>query len=196
MSLESFAQEVIYEPYSQMLFVTGNEKREFSGVAIESPEDEIRVLTCWHATEGFTAPKVVTAQFFDSQQDTRLSAIFDMQVKKLNSDKDIMLVSTKNTRKIKIKKLKIGRAQLNVGDVGTSYGYSGSINLISNKGSVSNIVPTTNGGNKILRVNIRPISGMSGGPFIIKEEVYGIQSSGRDNYVDYCPADQLLEFVK
>ena len=54
----------------------------------------------------------------------------------------------------------------------------------------------TQGGAKIMAVSAPVVYGMSGGGLLYKDELCGVQSSGKNNRVSYCPADQLVEFIK
>jgi len=54
----------------------------------------------------------------------------------------------------------------------------------------------TLGDAQILSCSGKKIFGLSGGPLTFDNKVYGIQSSGSADTVLYCPADQVLEFIK
>lgn len=186
-----------YIPHAKLSFKTPTELRAFSGVVIDSPEDTITVLTCWHGTMGFSSPKTITVQLFQPTVDnTQLSAILQLRVIKFNPDKDILLLSSPNTLKLKIKKLKIATNQLLPNVETKSYGYADSIKLIENNSRIIDYNSMSVGGSSILYVNALVVSGMSGGGLLRNEMLYGIQSVGGNNKVGYCPADQILIFLK
>lgn len=189
------AQE--YGPHAKLTFESSSESREFSGTIIESEESKINVLTCWHGTMGFTNPKIMITQIFtDRVENTQLSAIISLDVQKANADKDILLLSGPNNLGLKIKRMKIGRSTLVKGAKTVSYGYSQSNRLIKNDSLVLNYDYSTELGSPIMSVQAPVIYGMSGGGLEHGGELYGVQSSGKDGVVSYCPADQLVEFVK
>ena len=189
-----FAQE--YGPHAKITFESSAESREFSGTIIESEESKIQVLTCWHGTIGFTNPKVMITQVFtDRVENTQLSANIALDVQKADADKDILLLSGPNNLGLKIKRMKIGRSTLLKGAKTVSYGYSQSNKLIKNNSSVLNYNYSTELGSPIMSVQAPVIYGMSGGGLVYDGELYGVQSSGKNGVVSYCPADQLVEFV-
>jgi hypothetical protein len=191
------AQE--YGPHVKITFQSSSESREFSGTIIDSEESKINVLTCWHATMGFTNPKIMNVRAFaEPVGNTRLSANITLDVQKADADKDIIFLSGPNTLNLKFKRMKIGKAQLVNNAQTLSCGYSQTDRLITNNSSVVIIKDPfkTPKGATILHVHSQVIYGMSGGGLVYNEELYGVQSSGKDGIVSYCPADQLLEFVK
>lgn len=190
-----FSEE--YIPHAKLSFRAVSELRNFSGVVIDSPEDVVTVLTCWHGTMGFQNAKTITVQLFQPAVDnTQLSAILQLKVIKSSPDKDILLLSGPNTLKLKIKKLKIATDQLLPNIETKSYGYAESVKLIENDSRVLDYDSTSVGGSPILYVNALAISGMSGGGLVHNNLLYGIQSVGDNNKVGYCPADQILIFLK
>lgn len=189
------AQE--YGPHAKLTFESSSESREFSGTIIESEESKINVLTCWHGTMGFTNPKKMDVILFaDQVGNTQLSANITLDVQKTDADKDILLLSGSNNLGLKIKRMKIGRSTLVKGAKTVSYGYSQSNRLIKNDSVVLNYDYSTKLGSPIMSVQAPVIYGMSGGGLEHGGELYGVQSSGKDGVVSYCPADQLVEFVK
>lgn len=191
-----FAQE--YIPHARLTFKATTELRAFSGTAIESPDDTIKVITCWHGTMGFQSPKTITAEFFQpAVGNTQLSAKVELSVIKSDPDKDILLLSGPNTLKLKIKKLKLATDQLSPNISTKSYGYTElSTRLITNDSSVRDYNSTTERGFPILFVNAQAVSGMSGGGLIHDDVLYGVQSAGSNGKVAYCPADQVTIFIK
>jgi hypothetical protein len=189
------AQE--YGPHAKLTIEQGYKTIQFSGEIIESPEDEIWALTCWHGTMGFQNVPTMTVEVFQPTVDnTQLSAKVTMKVVKSDPDRDILLLKSKNPLKLKIKRLKIGQSTLLDNTKTLSYGYAMTDILIQNSTSIKDYRSTTQQGNIILSVNGQVVSGMSGGGLLYGDELYGIQSAGKDRVVSYCPADQLLEFVK
>lgn len=191
------AQDIVYSPHAKLMLQAGNELRAFSGTVIESEDSQIKVLTCWHGTMGFHNIKSVDAQLFAPTIDnTRLSANVSLSVVKSDDDKDIMLISGPNPMNIKINRVKIGTSTIFANTKTVSYGYGESTKLIVNDSSVLNYDYSTRKDAKILSVRAPVVYGMSGGGLLYEGELYGVQSSGKDNRVSYCPANQLLEFVK
>ena len=190
-----YSQE--YGPHAKVTLQAGVESRMFSGTVIEYNDDQIKVITCWHGTMGFNTIKVVDAQLFAPPvNNTQLSANVSLSIVKTDNDKDIMLVSGPNPLHLKIKRIKIGKSTLLPNSETTSYGYGQSTRLIVNKSSAMDYDYTTQKGFKVLSVRAPVVYGMSGGGLLHNGELFGVQSSGKDNKVSYCPADQLLEFVK
>jgi hypothetical protein len=108
---------------------------------------------------------------------------------------DILLLSGTNNLGLKIKRLKIGRSTLVNGTKTVSYGYSQSNRFINNDSSILNYDYSTELGSPIMSIQAPVVYGMSGGGLLYNGELYGVQSSGKDGVVSYCPADQLVEFV-
>lgn len=194
---KAFAQDIVYGPHARVILQVGDEIRTFSGTLIDSGEDEIRVLTCWHGTMGFQKPSFIEAHLFSSiVENTQLSANVRLAIKKSDSDKDIMLLFGPNPLKLNLKRVKISKYSLFTNTKTKSYGYGQSAKLIENDSIVLPFEFVTQGGSKILSVRAPVVYGMSGGGLLYNGELSGVQSSGKDNKVSYCPADQLLEFVK
>lgn len=187
-----------YGPHAKLFFKAKTELRTFSGVVIDSPEDKIQIITCWHGTMGFQHAKTITAQIFCPTVDnTQLSVVLNLTVVKSEEDKDVLLLSGPNTLNLKIKRLKIADDRLSPNIKTKSYGYTElSTNLITNDSSPLDYDSTSVGGSPILHVRALAISGMSGGGLMYNDILYGIQSVGDGNRVGYCPSDQILLFLK
>ena len=190
-----WAQE--YGPHAKLTFETSSESRMFSGTVIESDESKIKVLTCWHGTMGFKSVKQMSVQLFcDPVENTQLSATVSLGVVKSDADKDILLLSGPNPLKLNIRRLSIRRDNLPRITETASYGFAQSNKLIKNRSFVLGYDSSTQGGFDIMTVNAPVIYGMSGGGVVYNNELCGVQSSGKDGRVSYCPAEQLVEFVK
>lgn len=190
-----WAQE--YGPHTKVIFDTSSESRMFSGTVIESEESKIKVLTCWHGTMGFKNVKQMSVQLFcDPVENTQLSATVSLGIVRSDADKDILLLSGPNPLKLKIKRLSIRRDNLPRITETASYGFAQSNKLIRNRSFVLSYDSSTQGGFDIMTVNAPVIYGMSGGGVVYNNELCGVQSSGKDGRVSYCPAEQLVEFIK
>ena len=122
-----------FGPHAKVTFKYLDEIRSFSGTVIESPEDKIKVITCWHGTMGFSNPKTMMVEIFQSPEgNTRLSATVELSVAKSDPDRDVLLLFGTNDLKLQIKRLKLANFSL-LKDVKTkSYGYGGTTTLIEN----------------------------------------------------------------
>ncbi len=185
-----------FGPHAKVTFKYLDEIRSFSGTVIESPDDKIKVITCWHGTMGFSNPKTMLVEIFQSPEgNTRLSATIELSVIKSDPDRDVLLLSGPNDLNLQIKRLKLANFSL-LKDVKTeSYGYGGTSTLIINDSIVVDYDTTTQGNNRTLEVSAPVVFGMSGGGLLYNEELYGVQSSGKNNRVRYCPSYQLINFV-
>lgn len=186
-----------FGPHAKVTFKYLDEVRAFSGTVIESPEDKIKVITCWHGTMGFSNPKTMMVEIFQLPEgNTQLSAKVELSVVKSDPDRDVLLLLGDNTLNLQIKRLKLANFSL-LKDVKTkSYGYGGTTTLIENDSVVVDYETTTQGGNRILKVKAPIVFGMSGGGQVYSSDLYGVQSSGKDGFVFYCPSYQLLKFVE
>jgi len=186
----------IFSPHMKLRFKASSETRDFSGTVYSSNEKEIRVITCWHGTMGFSAPKKVIGYLLTDSTDTHMSAKVMLDVIKFDSDKDIMELRASNKLNLRIENLELASYSLLPGVECLSYGYPESDNLLINKSSVLDYDYTTQGKSRILSVRAPAISGMSGGGLEFNNKLYGVQSSGKDNKVSYCPSYQIVEFLK
>ena len=185
-----------FGPHAKVTFKYLDEIRAFSGTVIESPDDKIKVLTCWHGTMGFSNPKTMLVEIFQLPEgNTQLSATIELSVVKSDPDRDVLLLSGPNDLKLQIKKLKLANFSL-LKDVKTkSYGYAGTTTLIENDSVVVDYETTTQAGNRILKARAPVVFGMSGGGQVYNGDLYGVQSSGKDGFVYYCPSYQLIRFA-
>jgi hypothetical protein len=142
-----------FGPHAKVSFKYLDEVRSFSGTVIESPDDKIKVLTCWHGTMGFARPETMMVEIFQLPEgNTQLSATIELQIAKSDSDRDVILLTGQNNLNLQIKKLKLANFSL-LKDVKTkSYGYASTTTLIENDSIVVDYETTTQGGNRILKV--------------------------------------------
>ena len=97
---------------------------------------------------------------------------------------------------IKITPLKMAKSDLIPGTKMISYGYVLMPDVIKNEVTVKSYTEyRTIGDSPILSCSGKAIYGLSGGPLALDGEVYGIQSSGGEGDVLYCPSDQILKFL-
>lgn len=186
-----------FGPHAKVTFKYLDEVRAFSGTVIESPDDKIKVLTCWHGTMGFARPETMIVEIFQLPEgNSRLSATVELSVVKSDPDRDVILLSGPNDLKLQIKRLKLANFSLLKGVKAKSYGYAGTTTLIENDSEVVDYETTTQGGNRILKVKAPVVFGMSGGGQMYNDDLYGVQSSGKDGFVYYCPSYQLIKFVE
>lgn len=192
---DCFAGE--YGPHVKVTFEYLNELRSFSGTVIESPEEEIKVVTCWHGTMGFSRPEIMEVELFQPKVDSsQLSAAVMLSIIKSDSDRDVIILSGENKLSLKIKRLKLSKFGLTKGVKAKSYGYATTKKLIVNDVTIIDYEMLTQGNNRILGATSPVIFGMSGGGLLYNEELYGVQSSGNNDIVHYCPSYQLINFVE
>jgi hypothetical protein len=112
-------------------------------------------------------------------------------------DIDVALVTIPKVENVTIEPIKLADAVVLGEPECISYGYAQG-KFIPNPVKVSTKERfQTNGGKSILACNGEVIHGMSGGPLVISNEVFGIQSSGakEKRSILYCPSDVVWEFI-
>jgi hypothetical protein len=117
------------------------------------------------------------------------------QISKSDIDRDIAVISFRKVPEINIIPLKVSTHELPLGTNCNGFGYVSDTNLITNPLTVNTYDKfKSNKGAQILECIGRPISGMSGGPLIYENEIYGIQSAGNTTVL-YCPTKEIHAFL-
>jgi hypothetical protein len=202
----AIAQE--YRPYVQLICNSEGRTSEYSGVVFKEDADNYYILTCEHGTQGHNKQIIRLKSVVAPEVEQVIKGIsIESKLIKDDRDLDIALVRMAKVLGIKIKPLKLANASLMQGTECLSYGYSNG-EFIRNKVSVLTydgkrkvgsqyIVYHTLLGNKILAAEGDIIHGMSGGPLVYNNEVFGIQSSAntKTNEISYCPSDVIIKFL-
>lgn len=169
----------------------------FSGAVINHSE-KLRVITCWHAIEGFEKIEEVNCSIYSV--DKHLSARYKLQVTKFDPERDIMILDFPEQPEEKIRYLELAPFTVLSERGYISYGYALSEDMIKNEMTNPNYkeIKTNINEYQCLKLNGKVIHGMSGGAVLYNDKLIGIQSSGSDKEkaVLYCPSDQILEFLK
>lgn len=169
------------DPHVMITVNNGNETRHFSGTFI----DDDKIITCWHGIDGISNPRIVVSTLQKSA--TAKIVVFD-------SDKDILLLETKEFDDID--PIELGKGSLLPDTICEAHGFVLSEKKLNRARVIGYNEFRTIKGAQILNVSAPVVSGMSGGGLLYNGKLYGVQSSGKDNKVSYCPSYQIIEFIK
>lgn len=192
---QSFAQD--FWPHVKLSVEKSTGIEMFSGAVIKHSE-KLRVITCWHAIEGFEKIEEVNCSIYSI--DKHLSARYKLQVTKFDPERDIMVLDFPEQPEENIRFLELAAFAVLTERGYISYGYALSEDMIKNEMTNPNYkeIKTNINEYQCLKLNGKVINGMSGGAVLYNDKLIGIQSSGSDKEkaVLYCPSDQILEFLK
>lgn len=187
-----FAEE--FSPYIYITNLSKNNNRQYSGVVYYADEKDYYVLTCWHGINGLEDKHInLHSSVLGSSQIAFIA--FKSKVVSLNEDKDLCVLSFPKVEMVDIQPLYVARDDLQIGQEAYGYGYSSLPSLIKNPLKVKSYAEYSSQlGSPLLECMGEPISGMSGGPIVYNNLIYGIQSAG-NNRVLYCPSSEILKFL-
>lgn len=192
---QSLAQD--FWPHVKLTVEKSTGIEMFSGAVIKDDE-KLRVITCWHALQGFEKVEEVNCSIYSV--DKHLSAKYKLQVTKFDSERDIMVLDFPEQPEEKVRYLELAPFTVLSERGYISYGYALSEDMIKNEMTNPNYkeIRTNINEYQCLKLSGKVIHGMSGGAVLYNDKLIGIQSSGSDKEkaVLYCPSDQILEFLK
>ncbi len=198
-----------YRPQLSIVCITDKESREYSGVVFEEDETFYHVLTCAHGTQDLDKAKIKLKCLVFPEYTTVITNIsLSSDLIKQDSDIDIGVIKLPKVEGIRIKPMKLANASLMIGTECISYGYvrgeyiknQVSILTLSGKEMVDGLehFHHTQGKQKpLLIASGEVISGLSGGPLVHQNQIFGIQSSGdkKKKRITYCPSDVICQYL-
>lgn len=188
-----FGQQLPKFSYNVKIETFYPEMRNFSGTVIRCDDDEIHVLTCWHGFMGFTNPKSAFVTFVSEE----CAYVTELRIEKSDIARDIVLLRGLNIYDIKSDVAKISDKNPEIGSACNAYGFGLSRTIITRPVNVKHYDKMVFGTNYRILSTDRPMpQGMSGGGLIQNGKLCGVLSSAGNTESSYCPADQLLDFVK
>lgn len=184
------AQE--YSPYVQIVSFNGDEKRQYSGVVFNETDSNYGIITCAHGTQDIpeTSLRLQTTAFT-----LRFGAVQSIAIKTtlIKQDSDIDLAYMYIPKLVKINPVELATDSL-IGTKCLSYGYVNSEEIRNPVVVHSYNTYRTVKGSSILSCEGKLVNGLSGGPLVFNNRIYGIQSGG-SKHILYCPSSQIVEFV-
>lgn len=176
--------------YSPIVQILGEKGESSSGVVYKELNGVYYILGAAH-----NPPKTVT--FFGKIGKSKTGFNTTATTLKLNKDIDLVHCTAESFGWVEVKPMEISKESLVPGQEAISLGYVTGGDILRNNVKVIDYTSyRTLGGAQILSCSGKRIYGLSGGPLVYKDKVYGIQSSGSDDTVLYCPADQIWNLIK
>lgn len=178
------------DEYDPVILVLGPNNEQSSGVIFKADAQKYYGLGAAH-----NMPSTVT--LFGTKGKSRISMATKVDTIKSNKDIDVVYFSLPRYDWVEVKPVELSKESLTGGQSCKSYGYVITPDKVENDVVVINYTSyTTLEGAQILSCSGKRIYGLSGGPLIYKNKVFGIQSSGSTNTVLYCPADQVWNLIE
>lgn len=187
-----------FRPYVKLVCHAGDQTSEYSGVVFREDDTHYHIVTCEHGTLQQSKSVIrLKAYLFPIEDQEVVEVAVKAQLIKDDRDIDVALVTIPKVDNVTVKPMKLADAIVVGEPKGISYGYAQG-KFIPNPVQVSTKEKfQTYGGKAILLCDGEVINGMSGGPLVISEQVFGIQSSGAKakRSISYCPSDIVWEFI-
>jgi hypothetical protein len=186
-----------YHPYVMMNNVVDAKLRQWSGTVIRADKEYFYVLSVNHATEDIVGKSLDTQVTIFPVRPTRLSnAALKATFIKGDQSRDLALYKFYRLPYVDIKLLEIDDNRLPKGSSVASYGFPGGPRLKLNKLTINSYGLHMYGNVPLLTCDGQAISGMSGGPLIKDDKIYGIQSSGSQKDVLFIPPSEIKKFLE
>lgn len=181
-----------YSPYVQIVSFNGDEARQYSGVVFNETDSRYEIVTCAHGTQDIPE---VSRRIQTSAFNVQFGAVHSVAIKTtlIKQDPDIDLAYMYIPKVVKINPVELATDSL-IGTKCLSYGYVNSEEIRNPVVVHSYNTYRTVKGSSILSCEGKLVNGLSGGPLVFNNRIYGIQSGG-SKHVLYCPSDQIVEFV-
>lgn len=191
-----FAQRE-YSPYVLFHNTSPQEIRQWSGVVINQDNEFFYAISCNHALEDLPANKIdiqATVIPSDNNYPIKFMAIQGFVIKQ-NKQKDLAYFKFYKSTLL-IKPVIIATEEAKIGTKMISYGYSGGRPLIKNPVELKSYNQYMYEDMPVMSCSGKKISGMSGGPVIFENRIYGIQSTANESMVLYIPSVEINKFLK
>lgn len=184
-----------YEGIVQIINIDQQYPRSYSGVVIDKDEYKYTVLTCAHGVADLRPENIKIQINTMSKNDWVKFVSFKGTLIKYHKDMDIAIITMPKVPWVEVDILPLASSRLIAGLEAKSCGYITSEKIVRNTMKVvSYELHRTVGGTEILTCNGVPTHGLSGGPLIYENIVYGIQSSGSKNETLFCPSDLIMKW--
>lgn len=180
-----------FSPLLRMSTISTEESALYSGVVFNEDNDKFYVLTCEHALMNMKTNVRTFALAYSINEESPTEYVsLKCKLLKRDSKNDLCLYEFKKPYYLKISPIPLAKSSLVVGTTGEICGYSNE-NLMRSTAVVMDNGDLT--GLLVTKANV--ISGMSGGPFVQNDMVFGIQSCGKTN--NYLANLKIIqEFIK
>lgn len=191
------AQVNDFYPYVMISNIKESKLRQFSGVVINQDDEFYYVLTVNHCVDDIAKPDLILqTTVIPINNDKYLGSAIKTTIIKRDEPKDIALMKFYKLPHISIKPMTLGQEELVAGTNVVSYGFINSPILKTNKVIFRTYKKHSYKDIPYMTCEGVGLHGMSGGPLVYKNQVYGIQSSAGNNDILYLPVSQINIFMK
>lgn len=191
------AQTNEFHPYVMISNIKESKLRQFSGVVINQDEEFYYVLTVNHGVDDIAKPDLILqTTIIPLNNDKYISSAIKTTIIKRDEPKDIALMKFYRMPHISIRPVTLAQKELGSGTNVVSYGFVSEPILKTNRVIFRTYNKHSYKGIPYMTCEGVGIHGMSGGPLVYENQVYGIQSSAGNNDILYLPVSQINIFMK
>lgn len=184
-----------YNGVVQIMNIDEEYPRRYSGVVIDQDKQNYTVLTCAHGVFDLRPEDIKLQINVMSKNDWIRFVSFKGTLIKYDKDMDVAIMTMPKVNWVEVDCFELSKSRLIVGTRAIATGYVTSEKVVRNPMSVTSYeLHKTLGGKEILTCVGPATNGLSGGPLVYDNMVYGTQSSGSKTETLFCPSDLILNW--